>query len=398
MRLRSLWKDEGGSVLILTALGMTVIIGFVGLAIDIGSLRYSQRHLQAATDAAAVAAALEIPACQGSYNCQALQTAAQTSLAENGFSGSTLSANCPGSIGMGLTLMVNNPPCYQGTSDPNTGKANYAEVVASENVQTYFAGMLGFLNVPISARAEAASTPNPDCIYALDPTGGNAITVDLLATVSSSCDIVDESNATNALSCNLIASVTAPEVEVVGGSEGLLCLPGSTPRTGIPVPSPADPLASVPKPAVLGCGTTISSPFHGSSGALSILGNAVLYPDQSYCGGITILPTANVTFMPGVYVLRSGGLLGLQGGLTISLLATVTGNGVTFYNYGPNGAISFVASSVNLGGVTWWRRQAEAMPACSSFKTRRTRPRPPFWQVPPGTRSFRASTIFRLPG
>ena len=50
-------------------------------------------------------------------------------------------------------------------------------------------------------------------------------------------------------------------------------------------------------------------------------------------------------------MLRSGGLLGLQGGLTISLLATVTGNGVTFYNYGPNGAISFVASSVNLGGV-----------------------------------------------
>lgn len=260
MRLRGFWKDEEGSILILTALGMAVIVGFVGLAIDIGSLRYSQRHLQAAADAAAVAAALEIPACQGSSNCQALQTAAQTSLAENGFSGSTLNANCPGSMGTGLMLMVNNPPCYQGASDPNTGKSNYAEVVASETVQTYFAGLFGFQNVPVSARAEAASTANPDCIYALDPTGGNAITVDLLATVSSSCGILDESNATNALSCNLIASVTAPEVEVVGGSEGFLCLPSSTPRTGIPVPNPPDPLSSVPKPAVLACGTTTSHP------------------------------------------------------------------------------------------------------------------------------------------
>ena len=79
--------------------------------------------------------------------------------------GSTLSANCPGSIGMGLTLMVNNPPCYQGTSDPNTGKANYAEVVASENVQTYFAGLLGFLNVPISARAEAVHPPRIRIVF-----------------------------------------------------------------------------------------------------------------------------------------------------------------------------------------------------------------------------------------
>jgi hypothetical protein len=58
-----------------------------------------------------------------------------------------------------------------------------------------------------------------------------------------------------------------------------------------------------------------------------------------------------VTFMPGTYVIKSNGLLGLQGGLSISLLANVTGTGVTFYNYGPRGSITMLAPALNLGSV-----------------------------------------------
>jgi Flp pilus assembly protein TadG len=351
MRKLSRENAEQGSVLVFTALALLVIVAFVGLAIDVGNLRNTKRHLQSAVDAAALAAALEVSACKGTSACSAMQTAAQSALAENGFSGSTVMTDCSGTPGSALTVMVNNPPCIQGANDPNSGNASYVEVYASESVPTYFASMIGFSKFTVPARAEAKKTPNPDCIWALDPSRGNAISVDLLASVSSSCGIVDESSAWNALSCNLIASVNAPQINVVGGVEGFLCAPSSTPKTGISVPNPADPLAYLPKPTVPSCGSTTSPPYHGSPGPLVILGTATLYPDQAYCGGINILPTANVTFMPGTYVIESGGLLGLQGGLTISLLANVTGTGVTFYNLGPIGGVNFVAPSVTLGSV-----------------------------------------------
>jgi Flp pilus assembly protein TadG len=335
-----------------------VILGFTGLAIDIGSLRYSKRHLQAAADAAAIAAALEVSSCQGAHNCSSIQTAAQSSLNENGFTGGAILTNCSGTAGTGLTIMVNNPPCLQGAADPNSGKSGYVEVIATETQQTSFAGMIGFKSAPIAVRAEAKQTQNPNCVYALDSSGNFAMTADIATFVNSSCGIVDESTSGWAFGSNLIASFSAPSIQVTGGSECLLCLfPSSPVTTGATAPVPADPLANLPKPSVPACGTTTSSPFHGSSSPLVLtLGSYILYPDGAYCGGITIAAAVNVTFMPGTYVLESKGspLLGLiqpPGGLTLSVLANVTGSGVTFYNYGPYGGITMLAPSVTLGGV-----------------------------------------------
>jgi len=338
---------------------MVVIICFVGLAIDVGNLRFAKRHLQAAADAAALAAALEVYSCQGTNACSAMQTAAQTSLTENGFSASTILTNCSGAAGSGLTITINNPPCAQGSSDPNSGNSSYVEVIASEKQPTYFASLAGFKDPTIAVRAEAKKTPNPNCIYALDSTGAFALTADIAAFVNSSCGIVDESSNAWAFGANIIASFTAPEIEVTGGSECLLCLfPSSPVTTGVTAPVPADPLAYLPKPTVPACGASTASPYHGSSSPLVLtLGSYTLYPDGAYCGGITIAAGVNVTFMPGTYVLESQGspsLLGLiqpPGGLTISLLANVTGTGVTFYNYGPYGGITMLAPTVTLGGV-----------------------------------------------
>lgn len=352
------YKADEGSTLVLTSLGMVVILGFAGLAIDVGSLRFARRHLQAAADAAAIAAALEVSSCQGTSNCSSIQTAAQTALNENGFTGSTVLTNCTGTPGSGLTIMVNNPPCALGAGDPNYGKTGYVEVVASVTQQTTFAAMVGYRNAPIAVRAEAKATPNSNCIYSLDSSGNFAMTADIAVFVNSACGIVDESTAGWAFGSNIIASFTAPSIQVAGGDECLLCLfPSSPISTGVTAPVPADPLASLPKPTVLPCGTTTASPFHGSSSPLVLaLGNYVLYPDGAYCGGITIAAGVNVTFMPGTYVLESKGtpLLGLlqpPGGLTISVLANVNGTGVTFYNYGPYGSITMLAATGTLGGV-----------------------------------------------
>src|SRR3546814_15423149 len=53
----SLRNDTGGGISILTAFGLTMLIGSAALAIDVGSLYLDRRKLQGIADAAALAAA-----------------------------------------------------------------------------------------------------------------------------------------------------------------------------------------------------------------------------------------------------------------------------------------------------------------------------------------------------
>ena len=340
----SLLQDESGQTLVLGALGIFVLVSIVGMAVDVGSLRATQRRLQAAAEAAALSAALEIPYCAGSSACGIMQTAAQTAITENGLTLSRTVLNCATASGAGISLTINNGPCALGTADPNTGSLQFVEVILNDPQPTIFARFAGTSLFPITARAEAARTSNPNCIYALDPTGANAINVTALATLNSACGIVDESNSASAFSCSLLATVTAPQIKVVGGVASLLCTVQPAARTNSPLPSPTDPLAYLPKPAVGSCGTSLVSPYTGSPLILLLAGTVTLYPG-TYCGGINVLPTARVTFMPGTYVIKGGGM-------SFDLGSTVTGNGVTFYNYGPSGGVTFLLVGLLPGSFT----------------------------------------------
>ena len=232
-------------------------------------------------------------------------------------------------------------------------KPGSVEVVLSQPQQTIFAQTLGLTPTPLSARAEATSTAGPNCIFALDPNGSGALTVQAAASVTGPCGIMVESSSNSALSCNLLGVIGVSQTSVVGGVSNYLCAIAPTPRTGVTVPNPADPLASLVAPSVPACGTTTLSPFHGAPSAITVTGNAVFYPDAAYCGGITIRSGATASFQPGVFVLTSsnGGLPRLPGGLSIDLGTNTTGTGVTFYNYGPSGGITFNPPSLSLAGV-----------------------------------------------
>jgi Flp pilus assembly protein TadG len=353
--LRKYVRDESGQTAILTAVSLVAIISFLGLAIDLGNMRYQQRRLQAATDAAALAAGLEFRDCGTVNGCTAMQQATKNSAVENGYTGATFVQNCGAMPTSGTGLMLNNPVCFTGASDPNAGNRNYVEVVMKKYQPTYFAKIFGISTLPLSARAEATRAPVP-CIYALEPNPIviNAIAVDALAVLNAKCPIVDESKNAWSFGCNVLAAVNATSIHLSGGAEGLLCAGISpNPTTYAPVPTPADPLAYLPKPAIPA--TCAMSPLLGLT-TIQILGKATLYPGR-YCGGLVIGPLANVTFMPGTYVLTPTGLLGipLLGGMTITAGAVVNGTGVTFYNAGPSngltGGISFVANTNVLGVI-----------------------------------------------
>ena len=357
MGTRSFIAEQNGQTLIVAAASIVVLIACLGMAVDVGHLRYEKRHLQQAADAAALAAGLELNLCGTTHNCSTMQNAAQTAAVENGYTPAANTINCAASSNTGIVLTVNNPSCATGATDSNNGNSNYVEVVMSENVTTYFASILGFNTFPVSVRAEAGRAAAP-CIYALDRTPlAVGITVAGLASVNADCPIVDEADAPlTAFNC-VLGSVAATKI-TVGSSFGILsplaCSVTPAPQTYTPLPTPADPLAYLPKPTVPGSCT--GSPTLGLT-TLQILGTVTLNPGR-YCGGITIGPLANVTFNPGVYVLTNTNLLGipLTGGLTITAGATVNGNGVVFYNDNtaslPNvtGGITF-AGNLPLGGL-----------------------------------------------
>ena len=342
-------SDERGSILVTTALCMVMFISILGLAIDFGHFLFVKRNLQGAVDAAALAAALEARTCNGTAVCTAMQSAAQGALQENGIAADTVLTNCSTGAATGTTLILNNPPCAI-SSDPNKGKATYAEAILSQPVQTYFASLVGLKTVTVKARAEAAHGLGGPCIYALNPTGP-AFTILAGVLVKSRCPIVDESKSASALTCVVGAFLYAPRISVSGGSEGLLCLATSTPQTYQPTPTPADPLAYLPAPSTANdaCGTSTSSPYSGSSSAVNIvLGGNVTFNPGVYCGGISITAAlaSNIKFNPGTYVLKDGpGLLGVTSGglnITLNLLTSITGTGVTFYNAGSHGSLMVV--------------------------------------------------------
>jgi Flp pilus assembly protein TadG len=367
MRILQKLSDESGQTLVFAALSMVILIAFLGLAVDVGHLRYAKRQLQVAADAAALAAGMEIRVCGGGASCPYMQTAAQSALTENGFSTSNVTFGCNSSSGVGLTMEINDPPCAIAT-DPNKTNTASVEVLVSQQQPMYFAKILGIQNVLISARAEAIRNPTAPCIYALDQTGDGAINTGLLALgVNSKCGIVDESNSKQALTCGIGLLLSAPKISVKGGTAGLLC--GSTPPaiTGVPRPVPNDPLGYlVPPPNAndpcpsntdLYARTFTGSSFQVNISALG--GTYVLHPGV-YCGGISISAglLTNVTFTPGTYVLKQGpGMLlnilgipilgGVQTGgfqVTLGLLSTINAKGVTFYNETPTSTLPSLPS------------------------------------------------------
>lgn len=119
------WKNPKGSIAVMVALMLTGLIGFVGLAVDIGNLYVARTRMQNAVDAAV---------CGGG-----LQLTDQSK--------ATIQAN--------LLITNNNftPASGQPTFDPtDTKKISYS---LTKNVSTNFMALFGYRTVPITVSATA---------------------------------------------------------------------------------------------------------------------------------------------------------------------------------------------------------------------------------------------------
>lgn len=141
--IKLFWKKEEGVALVVGAILLTAMLGFLGLAMDVGNLVYTKTCMQSAVDAGALAGALALPN----------QTTSTTQAAT--FVNNNLQTQ-------GLPSVT---PTVSFTQDTTKNPNNYPEinVSISQNVRTYIMGVLGISSVPLSAAAEAVliSSSNP---------------------------------------------------------------------------------------------------------------------------------------------------------------------------------------------------------------------------------------------
>ena len=131
-------RGERGQSLVMFALALMVMLGFVAMTVDVGLAFLEKRHLQNAVDAAALAAAQDLSF--GESNAMAEATAYDY-MDRNGY---------PDAAG----IEVNIPPLY----GPYAGLSGYVEVQGAEKAPVAFLTLFMDDALNVSARAVAKGT------------------------------------------------------------------------------------------------------------------------------------------------------------------------------------------------------------------------------------------------
>jgi Flp pilus assembly protein TadG len=337
--------NRQGAVAVMVAVCLTAMMAFVAIAVDGGMLLQERRRVQAAADAAALAAADQLFANYATDygtdpNGYAAKTAKTTASANGYVDGDGVS-----------TVTVNIPP-KSGPFTSATQYPGYVEVIVTYDQPRYFSGVFSFFNsaaigpLPVKGRAVARGqwVKFNEGIICLDPSASGALTVRAGGQlVVKNAPIVLDSNSSSAASVAQYGSVTVGTMEVTGTNPGYSGTVQGTVKTGVaPLP---DPLAYLPAPDPL------SMP-NGSS-TTDDAGNVTLQPgyfsSALYYGGAT-----SVTMAAGIYY--------VNGDFSLAGSASLNAQGVMIY----------VTGALNLGGgnVTWSPPTSGAYKGLAYFQSR----------------------------
>lgn len=288
----------------MVALAMPALMATTGVAIDFAIFNFKLTKLQAAADQSAIAAAKELAVVNA-------KTTSITQAAEN-FARTNL-ANSDAALEVGVEI---------GT------KKDFVKVTLKEMWTPNFAQFIGVEMTPVIARATAklAGTANI-CVLALNPTTGRAIFMDKQAKLKATgCAVYSDSSSPEGLRLDLASEMQAALVCSVGGVTAKTTAITPAPTTDCPFLP--DPLSSRNAPSVGICKATA---LHVSTGSL------ILDPG-TYCGGIKINKTANVTFRAGNYVITDGPF-------EISDSATVKSDNAAFFLKGEKTVLKFTGAT-----------------------------------------------------
>jgi len=304
-------QNSEGSVAATFALSLVPLVGLIGAAVDYSAANNARTNLQVSLDAALIAGAKD-----GTTNWE--------TIALNAFN-ANLKANFATSV----------TPAFQLTST-----RAYAGTVTA-TVPSNFLGVLGVSGINVRATGTATVPPSTGgyyCVMALNRTAQASLQLTGNASITINapkCVIQVNSSSASAVTMNGNTVIRSVENCFVGGvsTVGNSSLSPAPDAVCKPIP---DPFANYPRPSVGAC--------DHQDYKLSGNKTETLQPGV-YCGGMDFSGPVNVTFAPGLYVIKDG-VIKESGG-------TFTGNGVSFFLTGYN-------TSLQLSGQANWHLVAAA--------------------------------------
>jgi Flp pilus assembly protein TadG len=316
---RALLADRSGGALVFSALALPVILGAAALALDVASWYSTKRQIQTVADAAAMAGVHVL--ASGGTQTEA-ETAARTHAQAR------------------LGFIDDAKRDIQVTYDDGVTSGTGFEAISVTTTQRREALLSSVFMADaqsVSANATAANQVRGEsCVLSLEETAGPALSVTGTADVSGSCGFASNSSAANSINVDGSATLTADQLLTYGeinDADETRINGGDTSNTTENFFRLDDPYADLVVPTIAGCdypgATNIAAP-----------GATTLSPGV-YCNNINLAGVADVTFDPGVYILRNANLL-------ITADATIQGDGVTIIFTGTQ---SNLVGSITINGT-----------------------------------------------
>ncbi len=333
-----------GAIIPFVAVMLVVVLGLAALSVDAGNLYVERRNTQAAADASADAAAIELLAnyaSDGGVDSDGIaRDAALFLAAEHGYPASSVTVNIPPKSGSFV------------------GKNGYVEVLIKTNPPRFFSKIFSNKEQVVNSRSVAGGTmiASKASVLVLDPKSKNSLK---LKGKSSSLevggDVIVNSKHKKAVDINKKAQVKAEHVLVTGGlgKNSKRNIDGEV-STGV-APTP-DPFASLPVPPK---GTTLKADDFKTVVGKSKTYNLVpgTYKELKFDKDDT------VSMAPGIYYVDGGGFE-FKGD------STLNASGVTIYNTGKRGFKVSTKGNVSISPPTSGPYQGISLFQDSSKKTK----------------------------
>ena len=293
-RLKTIFRNERGNVLVVAAAGCFALVGGAGLATDTTQWFLAKRQLQMAADAGALAGAHSLA------HRVDVEAPARREIGRNSDTNVVVGA-------------INDPP----EDGDFTGDPTAVEVVLTTQTRLAFAGLFLERAPVIRARSVAARVRKSEsCVIALAE-DGTGVHLTGGAQVSLGCGVAANSSGGHSIHVEGSSTISSPALAAVGGvvakdsaiGPGTELMPFGTPQD--------DPLGAG--------GRNLEVPSSPSSCTAT---NYTAEPNKPqvtlspgrYCGGMTL--KGNVRLGPGVYIVDGGSFY-------LSSQAQVSGEGVT---------------------------------------------------------------------
>lgn len=307
LRLEALRVDKSGNILMMFAILLPLLVGALGASLDYARSHLMEQSLQEVADTAALAGARQ-------FVIAADTPQIPDSVAHNVAQAGIIRAELTGAVD--LVSVDNDEPSVTVDIEYSFRPTFLTSLYKNP------------LTIRVSATAIATGSSNV-CIIVLDPTARGSLKLTGSARMTGNrCSVFANSDDSQAIGSYSDALLSSALTCSVGGFAGNSTNFEPAPTTDCPPRE--DPLATRTPPSYGACDHTRFS-VNNFTGTLN---------PGVYCDGLTVIGSSDVTFAPGIYVIKDGDM---------ELLGTsrVRGTDVGFYFIG-SGADLFMQDDVDV--------------------------------------------------